>query len=173
MVLWYFLVFPAFIQSSQTDWPSLKRINDGANVSLSELAGGKDIVLIFATDNCPYNNRYRSRIQALVELFKGVQFIEVNTTKSGDPLFDINGVLTCIDPGNQMQQKLGARKSPEVFVLKGTSDTFMTFYSGAIDDDPQSSGDVLNPYLEMALEALKSGEYPSTPTTVAPGCVLR
>lgn len=161
-------------QSISSDKKVVLSKNKDSELSIGEIAGTKDVVLVFATHDCPYNERYKGRLETLASDFEGTQFIVVN---SGDkPAEALNNLIDAAfvwDKENYLKRLLGARKSPEVFLMKNLNSSFRLIYAGSIDDDPQSSGDVSNAYLRDALTLLEKGMEPERKKTIPTGCILR
>jgi thiol-disulfide isomerase/thioredoxin len=142
-------------------------------VSLAEVARGQSVVLIFVTDNCPYNQKYAERIKILTNQFTQVSFAIVNEGRKAVQVLDQANAIQLYDINKQAKKLLGARKSPEIVVLKNNKGNFTRFYSGAIDDDPLSAGDVNNDYLRNALASLTNDKLIDISTTTPVGCILR
>ena len=68
---------------------------------------------------------------------------------------------------------LGAKKSPEVFLLKNSAGKFMTAYSGAIDDNPQVAKDVNQKFLKDAIDKMFGGQKIDVTNNRAVGCSMR
>ena len=68
---------------------------------------------------------------------------------------------------------LGAKKSPEVFLLKNTGGKFMIVYQGALDDNPQMASDVKQNFLKTSIDKLLAGQKIDVPVMRAVGCSIR
>ncbi len=77
------------------------------------------------------------------------------------------------DKDQAVLESLGAKKTPEVFVLTNNGGKFSVAYSGAIDDNPQSAKDVRNYFLKNAIENVLAGSKPSSSNERAMGCTIR
>lgn len=157
---------------------------DGRSVTLKELMGAKGTAIVFWSNQCPWTDRYESRLQDLIREYQssGIHFVLVNAN-------DIEGskkdVLESIqshaerrgyripyvrDSGARLAELLGASRTPHVYLFDSGGSLI---YSGAIDDSPSGPSQVEHAYLQEALEALGAGETPDTERTEAFGCKLQ
>lgn len=157
-------------------------VRDGAEVSLSDFSGKPGVVVIFTGYQCAVDEYYRLRIRELISKYADqVPFVLVNSyieAAEGVDKMQMEAVANgytvpyLADKEQKIMNILGARKSPEVFVLKNNSGSFSVMYSGAIDDNPQLPSGVKERYLDVALANLLSGK--SVITSVrATGCTIR
>lgn len=137
-------------------------------VSLSDFSDKNGIVILFTSNICPYSVYYEGRVTQLAADYsaKGIQFLLVNSHIEGKESIEemANKISTwgldvpyLADKDQKLLQQFGARKSPEVFLLKNNDSGFSIFYKGAIDNNPQVASDVKEPYLKMNIEALLNG----------------
>lgn len=162
---------------------TLTNVVDGQPVSLSEFRNCTGLVLVFTSNECPYDGYYRDRLRALVNRHLGkIQFVFINSIageaesaermKSAYKLWNIP--VPYLDDKQQTAMNcVGATRSPEVFLLKNDNGSFLQVYKGAIDDNPQVAGDVRQRYLEAGIEQLVSAGKVTLPSTRAVGCVIR
>ena len=68
---------------------------------------------------------------------------------------------------------LGARRSPEVFVLKKLNRKYYVNYTGAVDDNAQVQNAVTSAYLKIAIDNLLTGKSNEQPSTRAIGCSIK
>ncbi len=160
---------------------------DNKEVSLTDLADAKAIVVVFTSNYCPYSKLYEDRIAEFHNQYaaRGVKIILINPndpTKSANDSMERmakkakenNFKYPYLADDNQKVTKLfGARKTPEVFILKKSGAQFKTVYHGAIDDNPQVPQDVSNHYVAEALDEILSGKSVTTKTTRATGCIIK
>lgn len=162
---------------------TLTDVRNGKSVNLSQFSDKQAIVVIFTSNVCPYAVYYEGRITQLVADYKarGIQFLLINShgedKESNDEM--ANKVSTwglevpyLADKDQTVKNAFGARKSPEVFLLKNNSGKFSIFYKGAIDNNPQVASDVKEQYLKQNIEALLNGQSPTAggrPT----GCIIK
>jgi hypothetical protein len=162
---------------------SLLNVADNSTVSLESYPSCSGVVVIFTGNDCIYDNYYSSRIKSLIETYKEkIQFLLVNSytepTEAIDKMKDKYNSLSIAVPyladKEQMAMEcLGAKKSPEVFLLKNVNGKFTTIYSGAIDDNAQVSSDVKQNYLKEGIEKLLAGQKIEVANVRATGCSIR
>jgi peroxiredoxin len=149
--------------------------------SLTDFKDKKAFVIVFVGTECPLANLY---VPTLLELHKeyagkGVQFLAINANAQ-DSFIAVSAhaqeralpfpVLKDFD--GQAADALGARRTPEVFLLDAKH---VLRYRGRIDDqygigtrrDAPTRRD-----LKEALDELLAGKPVTTPTTDVPGCVI-
>jgi peroxiredoxin len=152
---------------------------DGKDYKLSDaLNKSSYIVIMFWSTECPFVQAYTDRINKLADDYriKAVTFwaINSNNTESmedakthaaekGYPfpvLKDVNNIIA---------DKLGATRTPEVFLLDKQR---FIFYHGRIDDsrDPEK---VTSRDLKNALDEVLSGKDVNVKTTKSFGCTIK
>src|SRR6185436_9113356 len=80
------------------------------------------------------------------------------------------GVPYLADKDQTVMNALGARKTPEAFVLKNNDGKFVVSYAGAIDDNPQLPAGVKQKHLETAINGLLGGQTSGIQAIRATGC---
>ena len=159
----------------------------GKAYNLSDDLNKKGVAIIFFSNQCPYAEYYLSRINQLNEQYasKGIRTILVNsnaTQYSPDESIEnmkryanANGIEFpyLADKDKQVMRQLGAKRIPEVYLLDTSNGQFKVVYRGAIDDNPQSEGDVHQEYLNDAVVNLLSNKTISVKTTRAVGCLIK
>ena len=159
---------------------SLTNVLNGKSVSLDQFANMSGVAVIFYSNECPYDNYYKDRIRSLISTYGNkVQFLLINSyqepAESIDKMAIHNGDLNVpylADKDQLVMTDLGARKSPEVFLLKSSAGKFAVFYNGAIDDNAQVEKDVSVSYLKNAIDQLLANQAaPESNRTV--GCSIR
>lgn len=155
-------------------------LNDynGKSHSLYDFKNAKAIVLVFVSTQCPVSNAYNDRMESLYKDFKGknVEFIGINANKEETPE-DIkqhaqghNLTFTILkDLNNKIADKLGARVTPEAYVLNSN---FELLYQGRIDDS-RSGDDIKSQDLRTAINDVLSGKPVSVGQTKAFGCSIK
>jgi peroxiredoxin/mono/diheme cytochrome c family protein len=156
---------------------------DQQMVVLSELlARKKAIVLVFLGTECVLNNQY---IPVLIELHeeysrKGVAFVGINAN-SQDSRESMaaharrNAIPFPVvkDAGNKVADQLGARRTPEAFVLDSYG---IIRYQGHIDDQfgigYARAGKPTRRDLAEALDEVLAGKAVSVPLTEVAGCCI-
>jgi peroxiredoxin/mono/diheme cytochrome c family protein len=179
---------PAQASTSQTASPIGRRIDDltlndhlGQSHALADLKERKLVVLAFLGTECPLVQLYGGRLGELAEQFEpqGVTFWGINSN-SQDSITEIaayarrHGITFPIlkDQGNRIADQVGAKRTPEVFVLDGQR---VVRYHGRIDDqfgigyqrDEPDRAD-----LRLALEELLAGRPVSVAETEVTGCLI-
>jgi hypothetical protein len=139
------------------------------------------MVIIFTTNNCPYDDYYRSRISKLSQSYQDrVPVLLVNS--SPDPADTKENMVKkgkqlnlpyLADKDQTLMASLDARKSPEAFLLKNESGKFSVVYRGAIDDNAQVEADVRHSYLRDAIDIMLTNQKIQTPEVRPVGCNLK
>ena len=162
---------------------ALENVSSGKLVSLSDYTSVKGVVIIFTSNVCPYSVYYEGRITQLVADYgkRGVPFILINSHKEAKETKEemANKISTwgldvpyLADKEQTVMRQFGARKSPEIFLLKRNNSSFSVFYKGSIDNNPQVASDVKMRYLRENLEALLSGKG-AIPGGRPVGCMIK
>jgi peroxiredoxin/mono/diheme cytochrome c family protein len=151
----------------------------GAWHTLDEARDRKVVVLAFLGVECPLAEAYAPRLAELARALekRGVGFLGVDANQQDGPVAigrfaDKHGLPFPIlkDVGNSLADRLGAERTPEVFVLDGSR---AVVYRGRIDD--QYAIGVHRPAptrhdLVDALDAVLAGRPVATSRTEAVGC---
>ena len=147
--------------------------------SLKDLSRDKKAtVVMFISTECPVSNRYNERIIALHNDYKdqGVQFIGINSNRneSVEEIVEHNkankfSFLVLKDLGNEIADKFGAKRTPEVYLL---DEKWILKYHGAIDN---SQKDPETRYLRQVLDLVIAGKEISEDLkkTKAFGCTIK
>lgn len=162
---------------------TLKNVADGSDVSLDSYAGSTTTVILFVSNVCPYDNYYGERIRNMISTYSGrARFLLINsyqeTEESADKMKEALAkwgisVPYLADKDQVAFTILGAKKSPEAFVLTGSPGKYKIAFNGPIDDNAQSGAAVTKNYLRDAIEntlAGKSNDYTNLRTI---GCTIR
>ena len=152
----------------------------GAWHTLDEARDRKVVVLAFLGTECPLAEAYAPRLAELAGDFgkRGVAFFGVDANQQDGPVAigrfaEKHGLPFPIlkDVGNGLADRLGAERTPEVFVLDGSR---AVVYRGRVDDQyaigihrPSST----RQDLVEALDAVLAGRPVATPRTDAVGCI--
>lgn len=186
-LLLLFLLFSGVGIAQNLNEIVLKDAGSGTQYNMSSLTSEKAAVLIFFGNRCAYNKYYINRIRTLSKEFTSsqVSFILVNSNSielmeeesetEMKKFLERNGLNLpyLMDSDKQLKNLLGASRSPEAFVLKFKGGIAEKVYSGAIDDSPQSEGDVSHPYLRMAIVSLLANNKPEVNHVRPAGCLIR
>jgi hypothetical protein len=162
---------------------SLINVADNNSVSLESFASSGGVVILFTGNECIFDNYYNTRVKSLIDAYKGkIQFLLVNSYVEPTEAIDKMktkysswsiGVPYLADKQQTLMDALGARKSPEAFLLKNTNGKFSVVYSGAIDDNAQLAADVKQNYLRDGIEKLLVGKKIEVSNVRATGCSVR
>ncbi|HNP18303.1 MAG TPA: redoxin domain-containing protein [Fulvivirga sp.] len=154
-----------------------------SEVSLNNFNNKKGVAVIFTSNVCPYSVYYEGRITQLVADYPDdIQFLLVNSFTDDKETVDqmrskivawgINAPYLA-DKDGGVKKAFGARKSPEVFLLKNNGGKFSIFYKGAIDNNPQVATDVKERYLKNNIENLLNGRSATNLGTRPIGCMIK
>ncbi len=181
----FFFMMVSLTLTAQTPVQNFTLINvaDGASISLNSYPARSGLVIIFTSNVCPFDNYYFDRIRNLINAYPGkIQFLLINSFQ--DPEESADKMKTTYSlwnlPVPYLADKeqiamdcLGAKKSPEVFLLSGSPGKYQVAYHGAIDDNPQSPPAVTAHYLNAAIDKLLAGQKIDVATVRAVGCTMR
>ncbi|HMJ70055.1 MAG TPA: redoxin domain-containing protein [Cyclobacteriaceae bacterium] len=169
-----------FAQSIATQ--PLINVATDQSVVLEDFRAAKAVVVIFTSNVCAYDGYYADRLKALFGAYSSnVQFLLVNSYQEAEETpdkmkskYDLAafGVPYLADKDQVWMKTLGARKTPEVFVLDPSAE-FKVVYNGAIDDNPQLANAVKERYLNKALDNLIAGKSQNLANVRAVGCSIR
>lgn len=178
--LLFIFAFAAVAGYSQNQ-PLINVANDQA-VALADFKGAKAVVVIFTSNVCAYDGYYSDRLKSLISTYSNrVQFVLVNSYQEAEETPDrmkskydlwAFGVPYLADKDQVWMKALGARKTPEVFVLDPSAE-FKVVYSGAIDDNPQLANAVKERYLQKVLDTIVAGKRGEPSNVRAVGCSIR
>jgi len=171
------------IQAQQVANFALTNVGDGKVVSLDTYSSSAGVAIIFTSNACAFDDYYRSRIDKLSREYQDkVPVLLVNSNP--DPLETVDNMTRkaqqlnlnipyLADKDQALMKKLGASKSPQVFLLKNNGGKFSIVYRGAIDDNPQVEADVRHAYLKDAIDTLLTNQKVATPEVRPVGCTIR
>lgn len=161
----------------------LVNVINNQKISLETYPSCQGLVLIFTSNNCPYDEYYRKRIAEIGQAYHDqVPLLLVNSQTEGEESLDkmvakarqLNvSVPYLADKGQTLMTALNVRKSPEAFLLKNQNGKFAVVYRGAIDDNAQVEADVHHHYLRDAIDIMLSNQEISTPEVRPVGCNLK
>ncbi len=162
---------------------TLTNVVDGSTVSLDGYPSCTGLVAIFTGNECAFDNYYTSRIKSLVDRYAGkIQFILINShpepEESAEKMaVEYKGwnlhIPYLADKDQTAMDCMGAKKSPEAFLLKNLGNKYVLVYSGAIDDNAQVPSDVKETYLVNSIDKLIAGQKIEVPSVRAVGCSIR
>jgi peroxiredoxin len=151
---------------------------DGASHSLASLKGKNGTVVIFIATKCPVSNAYNDRMEKVFEDYKakGINVIGINANNT-EPATEVKshaaekGLKFTIlkDDGNKIADRLGATKTPEVYLLDAKG---KLAYHGRIDD-AQKMESVTSNDLRNALDEVIAGKAVTKTGGAAFGCTIK
>ncbi|REK12544.1 MAG: thiol-disulfide isomerase [Planctomycetota bacterium] len=153
----------------------------GAERSLDDLSDAKLVVVAFMGTECPLANLYTPKLAEIAKEYesKGVAFVGINSNQQ-DSITEVASHATrhklpfnvLKDPGNEVADRFGAVRTPEVFVLDGDR---VVRYWGRVDDHfgiGYQKQEATREDLKVALDELLAGKSVSVAKTDAPGCFI-
>lgn len=168
--------------------PAFKLKNiDGQYVSLDTYKSSKGLVVVFTCNHCPYSVKYEDRIIALAAATAklGYPLVAINPNdpvKVPEDSYDNMKVRAkergfvfpyIVDETQEIAKVYGAKRTPHVFVLSNTSNTWKVEYIGAIDDNANDAERVESRFVLDAVTSLASGSTPTVTQTKAIGCTIK
>jgi thiol-disulfide isomerase/thioredoxin len=155
---------------------------DGKSVSLSKLSS-KIVVVIFFSNNCPFDKYYLDRIKSLEKEYDNkVSFALINSSLEAEENVGNMNVFVkannlsipyLADKEQKAANQLSPRKTPEAFLLQSSGGKFTVMYRGSIDDNPQVASEVTKSYLKEAIDNLMSGKKIEVKDVRPVGCSLK
>jgi peroxiredoxin len=153
----------------------------GKVVSLHQFKGKQAVVLVFMGTQCPIANAFLPYLAEVDKEYggKGVQFLGINSNVQ-DSLKEMteHAAKTKVpfpvlkDERNVVADRIGAWRTPEVFVLDGE---FQIRYQGRISDRFEHEGarpEATRQDLEEALNEVLAGKAVSVARTAVSGCFI-
>jgi len=163
---------------------SLKNV-DGHMLSGSDFDHKSVLVIVFASNHCPFVQSYENRLMNVQKDYaaKGVQILLVNSNDAQQqPQENFETMQTCArdkdfpfpylwDSDQKLAKALGAERTPEIFVFG--KDRRLA-YQGRIDDNTEEKH-VRKQDLKIALDMLLAGtpEKIDPNVTKAFGCTIK
>lgn len=151
---------------------------DGAEHSLKSLMGKHGAVVIFIATKCPVSNAYNDRMEKLAQDYKarGINVIGINSNNT-EPSAEVKShaaekhltFAILKDEGNKIADRLGATRTPEVYVLDAG---MKLVYHGRIDNSQKVEGISSND-LRDALDEMLAGKPISKTGGAAFGCTIK
>ena len=155
---------------------------DGKPHSLYEFKGRKAVAVIFIATQCPYSNAFNHVMAKLAEEYaaRDVTIVGINANKT-EPAAEVAeharknglGFLVLKDEGNVIADRLGARVTPEVFLLDSS---WVLRYHGAVGNSHQPTTkpeEASDAEARPALEAVLAGKSVALTETKAFGCTIK
>lgn len=162
---------------------SLTNVITGSQVSPGTYPSCSGLVIIFTSNSCAYDEHYRTRINLLSkEYHDKVPVLLVNSgvdaVESPDNMIRKAQQLGLkvpylADKDQTLMQRLGATKTPSVYLLKNNGGNFSVVYKGAIDDNAQVPSDVRHAYLKDAIDIMLTNQKIETSEVRPVGCTIK
>jgi len=155
---------------------------EGAPVAIIDEAATVNVV-VFTSNACPWARGWHDRLQDVVREYtpRGVHFVQVNPNDAAISAPDAAEVSRqrvadgefasayVSDDAQGLARRVGARHTPEVFVLDGAG---VVVYHGAIDANMEQPELRAN-WLRDALDEVLAGAEPSLSATPLVGCTIK
>lgn len=180
-IAWFLLLgSPAGFAQEVTDF-TLKNSVDGKMVSLTDYKSYAGVVVIFVSNDCPYDQYYLNRIKKVTNDYAGKMPVILINSMPGEAAeamhtkAEQSGIAApyLADTDQVAMKSLGATRNPEAFVLKNSSGKFSIVYRGAIDDNAQVEADVHQHYLRHAIDLTLEGKPVPNKEVRPVGCIIR
>ncbi|GAB3555641.1 thioredoxin family protein [Spirosoma fluminis] len=164
----------------------VKNVDDRV-LSLADYRSQKGLIVVFTSNHCPFSKAYEDRLLAIDRKF-APQGYPVLAIMSNDPTayrddsFENMKVQArekgysyayALDETQAVARAFGASRTPQVYVLKQTSNQFVLEYVGSIDDSPQDAASVKRRYVDDAVSSLLAGRPVSSPISKPIGCAIK
>ncbi len=160
---------------------------DGKYVSMADYPDAKGFIVIFSCNHCPFVVAYEDRMIELHKKYasKGFPLIAINPNDTVlQPQDSFTNMIVrakekkfpfpyVIDAKQEVYPKYGATRTPHIYLLERAGSDLKVAYIGAIDDNHRDAGQVKEPYLANAIDALLKGKRPEPNFTRAIGCTIK
>lgn len=160
---------------------------DDTEVSLSDYADQKGVILVFTCNPCPFAKAYEQRIIQLNNKYadQGFPVIAINPNDeavSPEDSMDQMKMLAAEkeypfpylkDASGEVYKTYGATRTPHIYLLEVVGGEFKVAYIGSIDDNAMDASAVSQRYLEKAIASVQAGVPPNPNTTKAIGCTIK
>ena len=159
----------------------------GKDVSLSDYPEAKGFIVVFTCNTCPYAKAYENRIMDLDARYapKGFPVIAINPNNPDIQPGDSFEAMQergrekgytfpyLLDVHQEVYPKYGATRTPHIYLLEKSDDSYFVRYIGTIDDNYADPGAVRTRYVENAVDALLEGKAVPLENTRAIGCSIK
>ena len=172
-------------------FPTYEMMNvDGNSVSIDNIIGVNGALVIFTCNTCPFvvgrgkTEGWEGRYNALIEFASahGIGTILVNSNhakREGDDSYTMMknrsrdmeySAPYVVDEESKLANGFGARTTPHTFLFNSD---FKLVYKGVIDDNVDSSDEVDEEFLLIAIERTSEGKGVKTSETSPVGCSIK
>jgi len=151
---------------------------EGTNRTLASLKGKNGTVILFIAVQCPVSNAYNERMEQLAQDFKakGINVIGINSNVTDDAgAVKAHAVehkfsfVVLKDPGNKVADSLGAKVTPEAYLLDANN---KLVYHGRIDNSKDPAG-VNSSELRDAMNLVLAGKPVEKTGAASFGCTIK
>lgn len=160
---------------------------DGRYLHLAATTDVAGLIVIFTCNHCPYSIIYEDRIIELHRKFadEGYPVVAINPNDSMMQPEDSFEKMQerarekeflfpyLLDETQSTAKAYGARRTPQVFLLRKGRKGFTVEYIGAIDDSPTNSENAKERYVEDTIEALLNNSQIASTNVKAIGCIIK
>ncbi|MFT5884508.1 MAG: glutathione peroxidase-family protein [Arcticibacterium sp.] len=159
---------------------------DGSKKSLASFKGAKGYIVVFTSNHCPFSKAYEERMVALDTKYASLGYpviaLNPNDPEAYEEDTHENMKKRAAEKGftypylvddKGIGQIYGAKRTPQVFVLKKEGGKNIVKYIGAIDDNAQDASSVNKKYVEDAVNNLLANKPVVTQNTKAIGCAIK
>jgi thiol-disulfide isomerase/thioredoxin len=178
ILTWSILMLGSLVSTAQSIFDiEMKEVNTGQSISLKAYQSAKAIAVVFFSVKCPYAKHYEARLSSMAAQYKNKEvsflLVNANNAESMEAMQRQAEKMSAIylnDETQQLATALGAKKSPEVFLINANGEVY---YRGAIDDNPQVANDVRTHYLRDAIDALIGEKSIAVEYNRPVGCTIK
>ncbi|MGK7393052.1 MAG: thioredoxin family protein [Candidatus Cyclobacteriaceae bacterium M3_2C_046] len=160
---------------------------DGRFVSLADYPQAKGFIVVFTCNTCPYAKLYEDRIIKLHQRFapQGYPVVAINANDpESQPMDSYENMVKrarekqypfpyLVDQTQEIARSFGAKKTPEIYLLKKVGGKNKLVYTGAIDNNHNDASQADKKYVEEAINSLLSGKPITTKMSKAIGCSIK
>ncbi|OOZ39357.1 thioredoxin family protein [Solemya pervernicosa gill symbiont] len=178
---------PSTMLALGTTAPDFNLLNPvtGTHVSLSELAGGKGVVVLFICNHCPYVKLIADAVAIFANEYQaqGIRVVAINSNDADNYLADSPGKMVeeaqrrgynfpyLYDVDQSVAKAYHAACTPDLFLF---DDEMKLFYRGQFDASrPSNEVETTGCDLRAAVDALIAGNVAPTEQLPSLGCNIK
>jgi peroxiredoxin len=167
------------------DQPKINNNQEAPNFTLPDLKGklhsltdyiGRIVILNFWSAECPWSNRADQKVlEYLQEWNNSVYYLPIASNVNerreliASQAAERKLPILLPDENHQVADLFGAITTPHFFVIDAQR---ILRYQGALDDVTFRQRTPTHNYLQMAVDAIRSGQRPEPAQTPAYGCII-
>jgi peroxiredoxin len=155
---------------------NLKNVIDNKEVSLSNFAKEKGVILVFVSNSCPVSEMYQNRIAALQAKYAplGYPVVAIDPADKYEKMKERAvskkyAYYFLHDADQTITKNYKVTTNTHTFILQNTEKGFKVVFDGAIDDDLGGEADGTK-FVEIALSEIMANKPVSTKNTKVVGC---